>query len=361
MLDFTSALYLGLHHASADLRPWARLTTGRPAALADPPGAAALARRLAELQGCQQAVLAPSTLHLFWDFCGTFDPRDTAVFLDRGAYAVARWGAERAAARGVRVRVFPHHDTAALIRLIAAEPRTPLVISDGFCPACGQPAPLRGYLMAARERGGRLLIDDSQALGILGAAPGPDAPYGHGGGGTPAYLGLDAPDLLRFCSLAKGFGAPLAVMGGDHATIEAFCAHSATRVHCSPPAQAAIAAAARALDLNARAGDMLRLRLWHLVQRFRQRLRAMGLQAEGGGFPVQTLAPLPGIAPRALHRTLARLGLRTILRRTPGGDPRISVIVTAQHTPAQIDRAATLVRLALATLQASGRTGGMYE
>jgi hypothetical protein len=32
-LDFTSALYLGLHHGRDDLRPWAQLTSGVPAAL----------------------------------------------------------------------------------------------------------------------------------------------------------------------------------------------------------------------------------------------------------------------------------------------------------------------------------------
>ncbi len=351
MLDFTSALYLGLRHASAELRPWAGLTTGRPAALADPPGAAAVADRLARLQGCQQAVLAPSTLHLFWDLGGLLDPRSTAVFLDGGAYPIVGWGAERAAARGVRVICFPHHDAAELARLVAREPRTPLVISDGFCPGCGQPVPLRDYLAVAQRRGGRLLIDDTQALGVLGVAPGPDTPYGHGGGGAPAYLGLDAPELLRICSLAKGFGAPLAALSGDRVAVEQFRARSATRVHCSPPAQAAIAAAERALELNERAGDALRLRLWHRVQRFRRRLQSLGLEADGGEFPVQTLAALPGIAPHVLHQTLTRLGLRSVLRRTPGGAPRISLIITARHTPAQIDRAAALVRLAIATLQ----------
>jgi len=39
VLDFTSALYLGLRHPSGSLRPWARFTLGVPAALAAPPEA----------------------------------------------------------------------------------------------------------------------------------------------------------------------------------------------------------------------------------------------------------------------------------------------------------------------------------
>ena len=33
VLDFTSALYLGLQHPSRSLRPWRQFTTGAPAAL----------------------------------------------------------------------------------------------------------------------------------------------------------------------------------------------------------------------------------------------------------------------------------------------------------------------------------------
>ena len=36
MLDFTSSLYLGMRHASRDLRPWDSLTRGMPAALVPP-------------------------------------------------------------------------------------------------------------------------------------------------------------------------------------------------------------------------------------------------------------------------------------------------------------------------------------
>ena len=38
VLDFTSALYLGLRHPSSSLRPWSGLTTGKPAVLEPPRG-----------------------------------------------------------------------------------------------------------------------------------------------------------------------------------------------------------------------------------------------------------------------------------------------------------------------------------
>ena len=112
-LDFSSALYLGIRHESRALRPWRQLTTGVPAALREPDGAATVARRLAALQGCEEAALAPSTLHLFVDLLSSLSPQH-AIHIDAGAYEVARIGADVAAARGIPVVTFARRDAAAL-------------------------------------------------------------------------------------------------------------------------------------------------------------------------------------------------------------------------------------------------------
>jgi 8-amino-7-oxononanoate synthase len=56
VLDFTSASYLGLRHPQVVLAPWHRLTTGVPAALAEPCSAKAVAGRLAGLVGSASTV-----------------------------------------------------------------------------------------------------------------------------------------------------------------------------------------------------------------------------------------------------------------------------------------------------------------
>ena len=96
MLDFTSVLYLGIRHAHHTLRPWAQLTTGRPAALEPAPEAVAVAQDLAQLLGCERAVLAPSTLHLYWDLFDVLANDRIAIYADAGIYPIARWGIERA-------------------------------------------------------------------------------------------------------------------------------------------------------------------------------------------------------------------------------------------------------------------------
>ncbi|MBY5406351.1 hypothetical protein [Rhizobium leguminosarum] len=340
MPDFTSALYLGLRHGHASLRPWRQLTTGRPVALGPSRETDELECALACFWGCEAVAVGPSTFHLFWDLFDMFADDDIAVHIDNGAYAIARWAVERVAGRGVPVRTFRSHDVGALRAAFASCPakHLPLVVVDGLNPLNGRPAPLPDYLSLVRQGRGWLILDDTQALGILGKDPSPARPLGLGGAGVPAWFGLTCSRLIRVASLAKGFGVPLALIGGSRPVIERFKAVSETRVHCSPPSQADLAAAHRALAVNLRHGEALRERLFHLVCFFRQRLHTFGLAAEGGCFPIQTLI-LPAQVPTVgLHAALEWLGVSTVLHRAHrGGDALISFLLNANHTRADIE------------------------
>lgn len=347
VLDFTSVLYLGLRHTSQSLRPWIQFTTGVPAALADPNSARRVAQTLATLQGCESALLAPSTLHLTWDLFGTLADRNIAIYLDNGVYPIVRWGVERAAALGVTVRSFPHYDPDTLNRLLKKGEscrRRPLIVFDGMCPGCGKPAPVGEYLECARAYDGQLIIDDTQALGILGHTPCSKAPYGRGGGGILQLSKVRGDDILIVSSLAKGFGVPVAVLSGSMSMIKLFEEKSKTRVHCSPPSIAVLHAAEHALEINRTRGDALRFRLAHLVLSFRKRLKEIGLSATGGLFPVQTLLPVPGLDVVALHEYLYRKGIRTVLHRGRHGlGASISFLITARHCLPDIDKAVAIL------------------
>jgi 8-amino-7-oxononanoate synthase len=348
LLDFTSALYLDLRHASLSLSPWATLTTGVPAALGVPVEAVAVAERAASLVGCERAVLVPSTLHLFWDLFPLLASADTSVHIDLGAYPIARWGVERLQARGIPVQSFRHYDPGALreqLRRAAARRRRPLVLVDGYCPGCG-PAPLSAYGALAQRVGGRLVIDDTQAVGVLGEQPGFDAPFGRGGGGSLRRHGIAGPHIVVGASLAKGFGAPLAVLAGGADIVDRFEHHGETRMHCSQPSLAAILAAQRALQLNRDVGDAVRARLGCLVQRFTAGAANAGFSVRGGVFPVQTVDP--GWRASGVHARLGQLGVRAVLHRAAhGGGPLISFAITARHDEADID--AAIAALASAT------------
>lgn len=342
MLDFTSALYLGFRHASGALRPWAQLTTGAPAALVAQPSVASVAEQIAHLQGCEQATLAKSTLHLFWDLFGMLPNKQVAIYLDSGTYATARWGVERAAARGVPVYRFRHNDPHALQQALAHTPLAhlrPLVVADGLCSCCGCHAPLAAYLDIVRKRGGLLILDDTQALGLLGHAPSPQAPYGRGGGGSLRRSGATSAGVIVISSLAKGLGVPMAVLSGSRELVRHFEAQSQTRVHCSPPSVAEIHAAEHALQLNQEQGDWRRFQLAQSVASFRQQLGRAGFAATGSLFPVQTLKLPPKVDARVLHERLLGQGVCTVLRQDARGKAHISFILTARHRWDEIEHA----------------------
>jgi 8-amino-7-oxononanoate synthase len=342
MLDFTSALYLGMRHPSRSLRPWSQFTTGVPAALSSPPDSGSVAHELAVLQGCEGGVLGTSTLHQFWDLFGIFARQRVAIHVDAGAYPIARWGVERAAALGVPVREFAHHNLEALeqgLRRDARKNLVPLLVTDGFCTGCGRPGPLGAYLDRARAHGGWLIIDDTQALGIFGHSPTPAAPYGQGGGGMLVRNRIGGPDVLVVSSLAKAFGVPLAVLSGSKSAIKVFEAKSETRMHCSPPSVATVRAAEHALMLNRLYGDSLRSRLSSLVRRFRQQAAHAGLHFSGGLFPFQTLLPSASFDMVSLHEQLLKQGIQTVLHQARNGHgPRVSFLITARHAPEELDR-----------------------
>ncbi len=341
MLDFTRALYLGLHHPSTSLRPWTEFTRGAPSALTLPTGARTVAQGLAVLLGCESAVLGPSTLHLVWDLFGMINAHKMTIYMDARVYRIVRWGIERALARGVSVRQFAHRDPQSLQQQLnrdASSRKRPLVVTDGFCPTCGGPAPIAAYLKIVRAFGGRLFLDDTQSLGILGQLPREGMPYGHGGGGVLRWSNVSGNDITVVSSLAKGFGVPIAVLAASTATIQCFEDKSDTQMHCSPSSIADIRAAEHALTINRRQGDALRRHLTRRVVQFRHRLARIGLSATGGPFPVQTLHPIPGLSAVTLQRRMMEHGIRTVLSRDRGTNrPCLSFLLTARHRNWEID------------------------
>lgn len=342
--DFRSALYLGLRHgAPAGRTCWPALTLGMPAALQEPPGALALARELARWQGCEAATLLPSTLHLYRDVFALLAQGGIvarpALLIDAAAYPIARWGAEWAALRGVPVRRFRHGDVRQLERLTHQARHdgcAPVVLADGYTPGDAWPPPLRAYLDIVAPLDGWLVLDDTQALGVLG----PD------GGGSVRLHGLQGMPLLAGASLAKGLGAPLAVLAGPAPAIAAFERHSESRVHASPPSIAVIAAARAALRINARDGPRLRRTLLARIRQLRQALAAAGLACHGGGFPVQ-LVPLPDMAHDAAA-ALAEHACAVLLRVKNG--LALGLLLRADHSERDVARVAAMLAQRLGNL-----------
>ena len=338
MIDLTSSLYLGLRHARDSLRPWAQLTTGVPAGLRQSDLSRLVAADLAGRIGTQAATMSPSTLHASWDLFAALDPQSSVIYVDIGAYPIARWGAERAQTRGAILRTTPHHDPVALRRRLDDDRRLgrrPIVLCDGMCPACGRVAPVPGYLAVIRPRDGILIVDDTQALGILGR-PASDNPFGRGGGGVLRYTDVAGEEsVVVVASLAKAYGAPVCVVAGSRRLTGRFERLGETRVHCSPPSAAHLMAASRALAIDRSSGDDLRRRLLGNVVRFRSGARRLRIDLVPGVFPFQTLVGDTRAA--SLHAQLDAAGIRTVLHESRSAVPAVSMLFTAAHSAAEVD------------------------
>jgi 8-amino-7-oxononanoate synthase len=360
MLDFTSSLYLGMTHSSGEVGGWASMTTGRPAALGSLPLAADVAGQVAALQGLAAGLVARSTLHGFVDVLATLARGGPIVVaVDRDAYPVAGWAVRSVGCEQAVIVTYAHLDPADLrARLRQAPPGMVVVVSDGYCPVCCRVAPLGAYLAFGKNRPTVVVVDDTQSFGLLGrrdpsdrTSEGAAAAWGRGGGGTLPWSSIGARsrgDVLTVTSLAKSFGAPLAVIAGP-AHLIADVAAGPTQIHTSPPTEPDLLAARNALGTNRLCGGRLRDLLWDRIQRFRSALAATGL-LPAASVPVQPIGPFPPAVALDLHHRLSRYGVRTVVQRRHD-DPRSASVVfalTLEHTPDHIDTAARLLTQALA-------------
>ncbi|MFA9218605.1 MAG: hypothetical protein ACEQSK_16090 [Sphingomonadaceae bacterium] len=342
MADFCSALYLGMRHPARSLPDWQQLTLGKPAAMQEAPGARALAEELAALQGCDAALLMPSTLHLYWDLFGMlsdagsgFGSAHSVLLVDAASYPVARWGAQQAVAQGMPLQLFPPGDAVAAERLAKwwrQRGRRPILLADGYCPGAPQAPPLAAYAGIVRQHGGCLVLDDTQVLGVLGDA---------GGGSLSVHgirCGQEGSEVIMGASLAKGFGVPLAVLSGSRPMVERMAAVGQVRRHCSPVSVATIAAGQNALRINRQRGEVLRARLMQGVGLLRDGLARRGIVCGGGQFPVQTVRLPTQVGLAQVHAALERDGVQVVAQpRRDGGT--LALLVRADHREQELRQA----------------------
>src|SRR5262249_24954256 len=150
-------------------------------------------------------------------------------------------------------------------------------------------------------------------------------------------------------SLAKAFGAPLAILSGTAETLARIAREGETRNHTSPPSAADIAAGRNAVAANRAQGDQLRARLVRLVGQLRKELKRLGLQRRSGRpIPMQVVA-MPSL--RAAKAALASLdanGIRALVTRSCREDlPSLTLLITARHAPIDISRATAALARAM--------------
>ena len=225
------------------------------------------------------------------------------------------------------VKVYPHADTEALGKLLAASnARTKLVVTDSVFSMDGNIAPLAELLALCEQHGAFLLIDDAHGFGVLGAT----------GRGVLEQLGLRSPNIVYMGTLGKAAGVGGAFVAAHASVIELLvqCARPYIYTTAAPPAVAHALVAS--LDiLGGPEGKERRAHLNDLIARFDSALALRRWQRGASVTAIQPLIIGANDATLEASATLYEQGLWVAAIRPPTvpvGTARLRVTLSAAHT-----------------------------
>ncbi|GAN68863.1 aminotransferase class I/II-fold pyridoxal phosphate-dependent enzyme [Acetobacter orleanensis] len=347
LVDFSSNDYLGLR-AHPLLREralaWAerygagsgasRLVTGTA------PGTVALEARLAALKGMEAACIFSSG----WQANATLVPALAQISLsatgapptllvDKFIHASLYHGC---AAAGVRPVRFRHNDMAHLEHLLQSidSPGLKIILTESVFSMDGDRADMVALGALARQYNALLCVDEAHATGILGAD-------GKG-------LADGQADLI-IGTFSKALGG----MGAFVASSAALCRWLVNKgsgyIYSTAPSPLVLGAVEAALDLLPQM-EATRQHVASLAERFRQHMRCAGL--ETGASSTQIVPVVVGSEHTALtlSRKVEAAGFLAIAIRPPTVPPggcRLRVVLHGNHTEAQVDQLATILRTAV--------------
>jgi glycine C-acetyltransferase len=214
----------------------------------------------------------------------------------------------------------------------AAGARRRLIATDGVFSMDGFVAPLPEICELAGRYDAMVMVDDSHAVGFLGA----------GGRGTPEYHGvMDRIDVLTG-TLGKALGgASGGYTSGRQEIIDLLRQRSRPYLFSNSLAPVIAAASMQVLDLIAGSDD-LRAQLRENTAYFRGRLTEEGFDILPGDHPIVPIMIGDAVRAGQLADLLLTKGLYVIAFSfpvVPHGKARIRTQVSAAHSRADLDRA----------------------
>ncbi|MER5841924.1 glycine C-acetyltransferase [Streptomyces prasinus] len=305
-----------------------------------------LEARLSAFLGQEDTILYSSCFDANGGVFETLLGAQDAVISDALNHASIIDGIRLSKARRFR---YANRDMADLERLLkeAAEggARRTLIVTDGVFSMDGHVAPLAEICDLADRHGAMVMVDDSHAVGFVGA----------GGRGTPELHGvMDRVDILTG-TLGKALGGASGGYVAARAEIVALLRQRSRPYLFSNTLAPVIAAASlKVLDLLESADD-LRVRLGENTELFRRRMTEEGFDILPGDHPIAPV--MIGDASRAgrLAELLLERGVYVIgfsYPVVPEGQARIRVQLSAAHSTEDVNRAVDAFVAARAELDA---------
>ncbi len=291
-----------------------------------------LEQALSEFLGTDDTILYSSCFDANTGLFETLlDERD-AVISDALNHASIIDGVRLCKARRLRYRNRDLADLEAQLSA-AADARYRLVATDGVFSMDGSYAPLAGICELAQRYDALVMVDDSHAVGFVGAD----------GRGTPELAGVaDRVDILTG-TLGKALGgASGGYVSGRAEIVELLRQRSRPYLFSNSVAPAVVAASLAVLDLLKGSGD-LRERLRENTAYFRGRMTDLGFEVLPGEHPIiPIMIGDAALAGRHAERLLGKGVYVTAFSYpvVPLGTARIRTQMSAAHRRDDLDRAA---------------------
>jgi glycine C-acetyltransferase len=257
--------------------------------------------------------------------------KDDVIVSDRLNHASIIDGARLSRAE---IAVFDHRDADHADRLLTetARPgRRQLLITDGVFSMDGDIAPLPDLVEVAERHGAIMMVDDAHASGVLGS----------GGAGTVDHFGLHGRVDIQVGTLSKAIGVLGGFIAGPPHLIEWLQNRGRPYLFSTSAPPAVVAACIAALDVLADEPERLR-RLWSNTESFKAGLHELGFDTGESQTPITPV--ITGDEERT-QRFAVRLfeeGVfcpAIVFPTVAKGSARVRTIVTADHTPDDLEEA----------------------
>jgi glycine C-acetyltransferase len=232
------------------------------------------------------------------------------------------------------IKVFPHRDVAAADRLLAETKggaRRQLLITDGVFSMDGDIAPLPDLVEIAERREAIMMIDDAHASGVLGKA----------GRGTVDHFGLHGRVDIQVGTLSKAIGVLGGFIAGPRSLVRWLENRGRPHLFSTSAPPAVVAACLEALDILEDEPERIE-RLWANTRAFKDGLRALGFDVGISETPITPVIVGEEHAAQELSRQLWDEGVFTpaiVFPTVARGSARVRTIVTADHSPDDLDAA----------------------
>jgi glycine C-acetyltransferase len=292
-----------------------------------------LEQRISGFLGTEDTILYSSCFDANGGLFETLLGEQDAVISDELNHASIIDGIRLSKARRLRYRNRDMADLEAQLKA-SADARRRLIATDGVFSMDGYVTPLGEICDLADRYGAMVMVDDSHAVGFVGAR----------GRGTPELHGVsDRVDIVTG-TLGKALGgASGGYTSGRSEIIDLLRQRSRPYLFSNSVAPAVVGASLKVLDLL-ESGDDLRARLRENTAWFRERMTGLGFDILPGDHPIVPV--MIGDAARATRMAdlLLEKGVYVIgfsYPVVPVGKARIRTQVSAAHSREDLQTAAT--------------------